>query len=620
MADGTRGRWEGTVTVIGLLMAGLSALPFACVIEVPPDDTILNSDVDDGPFVFDAEIEPVVANLPFEKSRLLVQTLPGADGDAVQNAFRDAGVTVIDEIAEIDVAVLETADTDVADAAKRLSETMLFETFQKSYLYDAGIAPNDVLYARQTHLPQIGAERAWDVTTGDQSIVVAIVDTGVDANHPDLKGKIAGGRNIFEGNDRFDDGMGHGTMVAGVAAAASNNALGVTGVAWGSPILAVRVGNAQGLASSQSIAAGILWAVANGAKVINVSFAPLWSDKVVKSAAQQAYTRGALVVISAGNKGGLSTSAGFEEALFVGAIAPDNRIATFSDRGPFVDLVAPGTGIRSTSFDGDYDMASGTSFAAPIVSGVVALAWAANPSFRAVTIRDAILSTALDLGAAGEDDTFGRGAVDAARAVSKAAASFEEVDLTPPAVRIVSPAVGQSMSGRASATVIATDKFGVADVVLSIDGVAYATDPRTPFTFTLDTASFSSGNHELSFIATDVNGNRAAAKTVRVNFVAQTPLGSGSAGTITFTSPAANAGVSGDIAIRASLADADGLAVIEWLVDGQSVFVSPLSGMNSGVSYVWRSDSFPKGSHSITIVATDNLGNQTRGSLILERK
>jgi subtilisin family serine protease len=576
--------------------------------------------VDTGTFTFAEDADAAVAALEFAEDQLLVQSLPGADESAVDAVFADAGSRVIDEIAEIDVKVLETAPGQLTRTAEKLADSGLFETFQKSYLYPPSIVPNDALYTRQTHLPQIRAEQAWDISTGDQGVIIAVVDTGVDPDHPDLKDKIIGGRNIYDSNDRFDDVMGHGTLVAGVAAASSNNGIGVTGIAWESPILAVRVGNAEGLSSSQHIAAGILWAVSNGAKVINVSFAPLWSDRVVKSAAQQAYQRGCLVVISAGNAGGLNTVTGFEEVMFIGAITPENQIASFSDRGPFVDLVAPGTAIRSTSFDGDYGMANGTSFSAPIVVGVTALAWSVNPGLRPVTIREAILSTAVDLGSAGEDDTFGRGAVDAAAAVQKAAQSFDPLDTTPPTVRVSTPVAGQSLSGRATATVTATDKYGVADVVLLVDGVAFATDTRSPYSFVIDTASFSSGSHELAFVGTDSSGNASAPKTVRVKFTAVSAAGSGAAGTIRFTSPAANTSVSGDVTIKASLSDADGLSVIEWFVDGESVFVSLLSGISSGVSFVWQSGGFTSGSHTITASVTDSKGNQTRGSLGLSRK
>lgn len=590
-----------------------------CGPTVPLDGTPTdNASVAD--FNFPEDADPVIAALPFEPDELLVQPFPGADPQALKTLYAGAGATVIDEMADIDLTVLRVPAGKLRETAGKLADSGLLETFQKNYQYSTQAAPNDPIYSRETHLPQIHAEQAWDLSVGSADIVIGIVDTGVDPDHPDLVDKIIDGWNVYDGNARFDDVLGHGTEVAGIAAAASNNAVGVASVAWESPILAVRVGNESGLSSSQNIAAGILWAAGHGAKVINVSFAPLWSDRVVKAAAQQAFHRGSLVVIAAGNAGGMNSAVGFDEAIFVGAVTTDNQIASFSDRGPFVDVVAPGTEIRSTTFDGDYGMANGTSFAAPIVSGVAALAWAVNPELRPITIGEAIVGSVVDLGATGKDTTFGNGAVDAAAAVAAAKAAFEPADTTTPSVKVSMPVTGQSLSGKATAAVTATDRYGVADVVLSVDGVPFATDTRSPYSFVIDTTAFSAGSHELAFVATDSSGNASPPQTVRVSFSGVSTAATGRAGTIRFISPADGSSVTGNVTIKAGVADTDGLSLIEWFVDGESVFVAPLSGASSGVSYLWRTASSAAGSHSITVAITDTAGNQTRGSLSLTRR
>ena len=571
-------------------------------------------------FTFPEDDDPTIAALPFEEETLLVQPLPGADPQALKSIYAAAGATIVDEMGDIDVTVLRAPAGKLRETAATLADSGLLETFQKNYQYSTQTVPNDPIYNRETHLPQIHADQAWDITTGSSDIVIGIVDTGVDPDHADLAEKIIDGWNVYDSNARFDDVFGHGTEVAGVAAAVSDNGIGVAGVAWESPIVAVRVGSETGLSSSSHIAAGILWAAANGARVINVSFAPLWSDKVVKSAAQQVYHRGGLVVISAGNGGGMNTAVGFDEAIFVGAITAENKIASFSDRGPFVDIVAPGTGIRSTTFDGDYGIANGTSFAAPIVSGIAALAWAINPELRPITIKESIIDTVMDLGSKGKDTTFGHGAVDAAAAVAAAQHAFDAADTISPAVRVTKPLTGQSLSGKATASVTATDRYGVADVVLSVDGVPFATDTRSPYTFVIDTTAFTTGSHELSFVATDYSGNASSPQTVRVTFSSVTTAGAGRNGTIRFTTPSEGASVTGNVSIKASVADADGLSLIEWFVDGESVFVATLSGASSGVSYVWRSNSATGGLHTITVAITDTAGNLTRGSLTLIRR
>jgi len=128
-----------------------------------------------------------------------------------------------------------------------------------------------------------------------------------------------------------------------------------------------------------------------------------------------------LVIISTGNEGQTSQALGYSQAIFVGAVNTASEIASFSDRGPFVDLVAPGTAIRTTDGGGEYAMVNGTSFAAPIVAGVAALGWSVNPDLRPVTIATALQDTAVDLGNVGTDDAYGYGLVDAAAAVDEAA-------------------------------------------------------------------------------------------------------------------------------------------------------------------------------------------------------
>ena len=128
--------------------------------------------------------------------------------------------------------------------------------------------------------------------------------------------------------------------------------------------VAVRVGDEKGQASARHVATGILWTVNHGAKVVNVSFAPLWSNRVVQSAAQAAFQRGAIVVISAGNGGSTATATGYDEAIFVSAVGATDVITTFSDRGPFIDITAPGEALLTTQRGGGYGPATGTSFAA----------------------------------------------------------------------------------------------------------------------------------------------------------------------------------------------------------------------------------------------------------------
>ena len=397
-------------------------------------------------------------------------------------------------------------------------------------------------------------------------------------------------------------------------------AIGVAGITWDSPLLAVRVADGEGQATSREVASGILWAAGQGAKVINVSFAPLWSNEVVRAAVQQAYHRGSLVMISAGNEGGMRGASGYDEALFVGAVDGSNRIAGFSDRGPFVDLVAPGVEIRTTGDGGGYRLATGTSFATPIVAGVAALAWSVNPDLRPITMTEILTDSAADLGARGDDSTYGAGVVDATAAVELARETEASRDDTPPTLSVTRPTNGANMSGRYTVRATAADRYGVADVVLYVDGIPFATDTRSPYRFVVDTSDFTTGSHELVLIATDHAGNESEVVSVNVMFGSSVFGGSGSSQGVAFEAPAAGSRVSGNVSIDAVVTAAAGLATVEWLIDGESVFVTPVTGSTSQVNYLWRTAGASRGSHTVTVIATDMNGDQSTGHIELVKR
>lgn len=606
--------------LILLLTCALTYRLAGCGTAPNAQQTVLEDDPAAAALVFPDDADPATAALPFVDNELLVQPYPGASGRELGALYAHVGATIAGAVGEIQLTVLNISPDRLEAAASELAASGLVEAVHRNYIYAATATPNDPLFPMQDHLPQVHAPEAWDVTVGDENIIIAIVDTGVAAEHPDLIDKIIDGWNVVDASTDFADGVGHGTQAAGIAAASSGNATGVAGLSWASPILPVRVTDNAGRTSGGDLAAGILWAVNHGAKVINVSFAPLWSNSVVRSAAEHAFNRGSLVVISAGNAGGARSVPGYLQALFVGAVNGNNEIASFSDRGPFVDLVAPGTGIRSTGRNASYQLASGTSFAAPIVAGVAALAWSVNPNLRPVTIVEAILDSAIDLGALGTDSTYGHGRVDAAGAVNEALQAVFSLDVEPPEVRIRRPTDGASRSGRFLTTATVTDDWGVADVVLSIDGIPVGTDTRVPYWFVVDTADYSGGTHTLALVATDLAGNASELQSVRVTFTDSPRTASADSSVdVVFVSPADGARVVGNVTVKATVAAENGLATVEWFVDGASVVISSLSGRSSGIIYVWRSAEFAVGRHAITLVVTDADGNQSTGRLDLVR-
>lgn len=605
------GRW--LVTLLVWFVGGCGHLPDLQPVSTLP--AVVNEDEPE--IVFADDADPAMAALPIVENQLLIQPYPGADAVALTAAYDDAGGHVVERVEALDLTVLEVAADQLAFSASKLAESGLIEGVHKNYVYEVQQVPDDPLFSQQPHLARIGLPDAWNMTVGSEEVIVAVVDTGVQPDHPDLEERIIDGWNTYDNNRDFADVAGHGTMVAGVMAATSDNAVGVAGVTWDNPLLAVRVTNGRGQGTSRHIAAGILWALGRGARVINVSFAPLWSNTVVRSAVQQAWNRGALVVISSGNSGGRTAARGYSQALFVGAVDEEERIAFFSDRGRFVDLVAPGTAIRSASLGSRYRVTSGTSFAAPIVSGVAALAWSINPDLRPVSIADALTATALDRGVSGKDESYGFGLVDALGAVRAASQTVFVPDNTPPTIEIRTPVSGTTRSGWFMSTIAATDRWGVADVVMFIDGVPTATDSRSPYRFVTDTSRFSPGRHELSFVATDLSGNASKAVTISLHFEGSTTGEGNTKNGIVFHAPDAGTVVSGNVNISATVSSDRGLATIEWLIDGRSVSVTTVSGTSSHVSYRWSSDDDDPGRHTITLIVTDTTGGRNTGTLSL---
>ena len=172
---------------------------------------------------------------------------------------------------------------------------------EKNYEFTPALAPNDPEYVGQWHLPHILADQAWDLTQGGANAVLAILDSGVDPAQPDFAGRLVTGYNTYSNTTDTTDAYGHGTEVAGVAGATTNNGVGVAGVAGAAPIMPIRVTNASGAATAASIANGIIWATDHGARVINLSFDGVAGNATIRTAAEYAYNHGTLVVAAAGN-------------------------------------------------------------------------------------------------------------------------------------------------------------------------------------------------------------------------------------------------------------------------------------------------------------------------------
>lgn len=307
-----------------------------------------------------------------------VQSVSGLSNTSVYNV--PAGSTVQETIAKL------SKDPNVVYA-------------EPNYIYRAtGLSAkahvNDPMFDQLWGMTKIQAPQAWDTTAGDGSVLVAVIDTGVDYDHPDLKGQVLKGPDT--GNRDADpmDDQGHGTHVAGTIAATGDNGTGVVGVAYKTKVLAVKVLGSDGSGDTASIAEGVLKAQQLGARVINMSLGGPENSRVLRDAIDQVTAKGTLCVVAAGNENTASPTypAAYGSVLSVGATDRNDKRSPFSNYGTYVDIAAPGSEILSST-EKSYQKHDGTSMASPHAAGVAALLLAQNPSLTPAQLKAVMEST-----------------------------------------------------------------------------------------------------------------------------------------------------------------------------------------------------------------------------------
>lgn len=288
-------------------------------------------------------------------------------------------------------------------------------------------------YTSSWGVQHIGSEIVHDQGITGAGVKVAVLDTGIDYNHIDLKDNYKGGYNsIYSGNpDPMDDSgpspfvPSHGTHVAGIIGA-EKNGIGVVGVAPNVSLYAVKVLNGGGGGSESSIISGLQWSVDNNMNIVSMSFGNSVYSQALQDAVDKVYNSGILLVASAGNTGGfILYPAAYDSVIAVSATDASDQYASFSSNGPKIELAAPGVGIYSTIVGGGYDYRDGTSSAAPHVTGVAALIYSTNFGDvngdgvkNNIDVRLILQNTAKDLGIPGRDILYGYGLVDAQNAVN----------------------------------------------------------------------------------------------------------------------------------------------------------------------------------------------------------
>jgi len=351
--------------------------------------------------------------------QILVKFKPGTSLPEAAQIHRQLGGQVKETIPGIGVQVVTVPNGQAVAKAKAYSSNARVAYAEPDFVAEAVGSPDDPGFMNQWGMVKIQASQAWDMTTGSPSINIAILDTGVDLDHPDLANKVISSVD-FTHSSSLDDVYGHGTHVAGIAAAMTNNSIGVAGLGYTSTIMNVKVLSDSGAGAYSWIASGIIWAVDNGAEVINMSLGGPSDSSTLEEAIDYAWSKGVAVIAAAGNSG---TTAPFYPAYYtncIGVAATDanDARASWSNYGDWVDVAAPGVSIYSTLKNDGYGYKSGTSMASPHVAGLAALVFTtvsdANGDGKLNDeVRNLIEATCDDIGLSG----IGYGRINAAQAV-----------------------------------------------------------------------------------------------------------------------------------------------------------------------------------------------------------
>ncbi len=384
----------------------------------------------------------------FVPGEVVVGFAPGLSAQQRQTVLDSRNLRVLRDLDKLDASVIETpagAEEATAAALRDLAGVAYAEL---NYLAQAFGTPNDPSFGQQWNMRKINGPAAWDVTPGSADTVVAIVDTGIDLEHPDLQAKIVAGYDFVNNDDVAQDDHGHGTHCAGIAGAISNNAVGVAGVNWQTRLMPVKVLNDAGSGFYSAVAAGIVWAADHGATVISLSLGGSAASTTLSAAVNYAYTQGVVIVAAAGNgytSGNAPTyPAALPNVIGVAATTTTDTHAYYSNTGAYVDIAAPGGDSSGlilstlwTSGGHSYGSLAGTSMATPHVAGLVALLRGIAPALTPAEVATLIQSSAVDLGAAGRDDVFGWGRIDVLAAVQ--AASSPAPTATPTSTSTATP-------------------------------------------------------------------------------------------------------------------------------------------------------------------------------------
>jgi subtilisin family serine protease len=421
------------------------------------------------------------------------------------------------------VSVPEGLEEETVSKLKNDPNVLSVELDEKIYPA-ATYVPNDYYKSLQWYLGATKTDLAWDNSELGNGVIIAILDTGVDGAHPDLSSKLVPGWNFFDNNSNTSDVHGHGTAVAGIAAASSNNSIGISSIAPQSKIMPIRIASPEAWAYWSTAATALVWAADNGAKVANISYVGVAASSTIQNAATYLKSKGGLLVVCAGNNGYDEMYTPTNTMVVVSATNSLNEKTSWSSFGNFVTIAAPGENMFTTTRGGNYGYWWGTSFSSPLVAGVVALIKSANPLLTPSQVENALYVGATDIGVAGRDPYYGYGLVNALNSVNIAKQTLPPppvVDTTPPVITITYPSANMSIKRNTSTINIRgtiTDASDLSISKLSINGVVVLSSNSKTINYTWTVRTVPFGKHTISIYAKDIAGNDST-KTVTVTRV-----------------------------------------------------------------------------------------------------
>jgi thermitase len=404
----------GLARQMGVLFASLLAAALLLVFSAAPAEPVA------------AAVDRSPAGAPYASGELVVTYEEGAGERAVETLDEEAGAEVEQDLPELDARLLafpevkrdpsqDSREQDLEQIKEDLAQDPAVESVEYNYLGRLAYTPDDPKFKYQWGLKKVGFQDAWDRSKGSGADV-AVVDTGADVGHVDLRQKIAQAKDIVNDDGKVKDLSGHGTHVAGIIAAETGNHKGVAGGCPKCRLLVAKVFDGKNTGTVTRFAQGITWSADHGAAVINLSFTHPMPSTVEENAIEDARSKGAVIVAAAGNKDTNKRTypAASPGVIAVAATNKKDRRASFSNHGSWVDVAAPGVEVLST-IPGGYASWSGTSMAAPHVSALAGLL--ASEGKSRANIQDLIIKTAVDLGPKGRDPYYGAGRISADRAV-----------------------------------------------------------------------------------------------------------------------------------------------------------------------------------------------------------